>query len=185
MLGAFSYTNRDPDNIRNNAGHRRRRALRHRLLSRQYVAVHLRRRTVACDRRHPARPGDGHRPAHVGAARLRHRPCGGHLQHADGVLSAAPDLRDHGPHRVADSVQRPARQAVTHHCRHRSRPLWQRRHEHRSRHLQPIHDPGRAFLAGNPRRQRHTVASRGRREEHGVHRCDLPVSGQRPLGVPQ
>ena len=42
ILGVFSYTNRDPANIRNRPDVRRRRADGHRLLSRQHVAVHLR-----------------------------------------------------------------------------------------------------------------------------------------------
>ena len=76
----------------------------------------------------------------------------------------------------------PARSADPHHRRQRRRPLRRRHLARRSRHLQPVHDPGRPVLEGHHRGHRRALTDRRRREEHGVHRCHLQVSGHRTLG---
>ena len=111
ILGRLQLHQSRPGEHPQPARARRRRADGHRLLSRQHVAVHLRPRAAARHRRHRARPRDGHRSADLDPARLRHGARGRHLQHADGALSAAADLRDHRPHRAADSLQRAPRSA--------------------------------------------------------------------------
>ena len=126
MLGAFSYTNRDPANIRN------RPELGGGAL--MDIGCYLVNTSRFIFGREPlrvtgaiaARPRHGHRSADVDSARLRHGTRRRHLQHADGVLSAPADLRHHRPHRDADSVQRAARPAVAHHRRHRRGPLRRR-----------------------------------------------------------
>ncbi len=182
MLGAFSYTNRDPANIRNRP---------------EFGGGAL--MDIGCYLVNTSRFIFGREPLRVTGAierdpdmrtdRLTSILLDFGTGHAAGTCSTqmvpyqqpANSWHD-GPHRAADSLQRPTRPAQPHHRRHRCRSLWRWPVEYRRRHLQPVHNPGRSVLEGHSRRQRRALSARRRREEHGVYRCHFQIVGERTVG---
>ena len=105
----FSYHNVDPEERPQHRRYRRRRALRHRLLSDRHRALHLRRRAAAGDGGDRPRPQLQDRPHDQRHPRLRRGPPP-HLHgfDADRALPAGPDPRHQGAARGRDPVQCPA-----------------------------------------------------------------------------
>ena len=84
-------------------------------------------------------------------------------------------LRNQGPHRSRDPLQRPQRPPHSHLDRRRTRSLRRRYHHRNIPHLRSVHAAGRCLLQSHPRRHRRSSACRRRDQKHGCHRSYLPL----------
>ena len=164
--------------------HRRRRALRHRLLRDRGRALLPRGRAAARHRAGRPRPDVRHRPADQRAGRFRRRPAPRlHRVHADRAAPARPAVR-HARAASRSRSRSTRRRARTTRIFDR-RLLVARRHGHRDRDAageRPVHAAGRSVLARGARRDRAAVRRRGRDRQHARHRCAVPLRAQRALG---
>ncbi len=179
VVAAFSYFNRDPREHPQRGGVGRRRPDGHRLLSRPGVALPVR---AGARRRVPGQierdPEHGHRPADVGAARLRVGPAPSSRAARRWCRSSACRcLARRGRIEIEIPFNAPPDRPTPHLHRRRIGPAGGSDRTEKFPVVRSVHDPGRPLLPGDPRGRRSADAAGGLGPQHGGDRGD-PEDGR-------